>query len=192
MFHATYALCSGGCCLSLLCQCNNPACWNLNFKYSAPSWEFKWSPEFRSISEGRKRKKKWGISRPVRQNSSQGSHMSTVCVRLFIHLHAYMCVCVCVCVAGVPCVCVGGEDYYPLPPCIKLPLIQCQRPDPNMAERQHVTCLAFHPRLLLLQAAVAAAAVVVVVVRCGREGKGGRCCGVQGRWGKKREGVQFY
>ena len=116
-----------------------------------------------------------------------------MCTSVYSSTRLY--VCVCVCVAGVPCVCVcvGGEDYYPLPPCIKLPLIQCQRPDPNMAERQHVTCLAFHPRLLLLQAAVAAAAaVVVVVVRCGREGKGGRCCGVQGRWGKKREGVQFY
>lgn len=28
--------------------------------------------------------------------------MSTVCVRLFIHLHAY----ICVCVAGVQCMCV--------------------------------------------------------------------------------------
>lgn len=108
--------------------------------------------------------------------------MSTVCVRLFIHLHAYICVCVCVCGRCTVHVCVGGEDYYPLPPCIKLPLIQCQRPDPNMAERQHVTCLAFHPRLGSLQAAVAAAAVVVVV-RSGREGKGGevlRCAGKVG------------
>ena len=32
--------------------------------------------------------------------------MSTVCVRLFIHLHAYMCVCVCVCVWPVYRVCV--------------------------------------------------------------------------------------
>lgn len=110
-----------------------------------------------------------------------------MCTSVYSSTRLYMCVCG-RCTVHV---CVGGEDYYPLPPCIKLPLIQCQRPDPNMAERQHVTCLAFHPRLGSLQAAVAAAAVVVVV-RCGREGKGGRCCGVQGRWGKKREGGSVY
>lgn len=105
-----------------------------------------------------------------------------MCTSVYSSTRLYMCVCGRCTVHVCVCVCVGGEDYYPLPPCIKLPLIQCQRPDPNMAERQHVTCLAFHPRLGSLQAAVAAA--VVVVVRCGREGKGRgevfRCAGKVG------------
>lgn len=153
MFHTAYASIKL-LLASLLCQrtVHYLSVWGLNFKCSTASWELKRGTSSNLIGE------KLRISHPLRQNSTQGSHMSTVC--LFIH------VCVCCRV-----------DYYPLPPCIKPPIIQCQRPDPNMAERQHVTCLAFHPRLC------SPWAVVVVMVRCGGEYGGVlRCAGKVGVW----------
>lgn len=159
MFHATYALLKL-LLASLLCQYTilGGEIWILSIQHPPENLNEPWVSDH--IEE------KWGISRPVRQNSSQGSHMSAVCG---FCLFVYMFMCVRPTCSACEC---WREDYYPLPPCIKPPLIQCQRPDPNMAERQHVTCLAFHPRLRSLQAVVAAA------VRC----RGG-CCGVQGRWG---------
>lgn len=60
-----------------------------------------------------------------------------------MHMALYSSTCLYFCVATIHFICMcWREDYYPLPPCINPPLIQCQRPDPNMAERQHVTCLA--------------------------------------------------
>lgn len=99
MFHAAYAKAAVSFCFVPM---HNPACWNLNFKCSTASWEFKWSLSSDRIGE------KLGISRPLRQNSSQGSHMSTVCV------YSSTCLYVCVCVANMQCMCVLEGGLLPI------------------------------------------------------------------------------